>query len=114
MARRKRETLPRGGDTEVVTEPRVTRSRSKEITFADDLTDRAATGHQVSLPARALGAEVVTAGRRVIRVAVTLRSSASQAVFCGSAPPRRRSSSARYIACMRPKWRTSRVSSSTV
>jgi DNA polymerase-4 len=63
-----------GGDTEVVTEPWVARSRSKEVTFAHDLTDRTAIAEQLTVLARALGAEVVTAGRQVIRVAVKVRS----------------------------------------
>jgi DNA polymerase-4 len=64
-----------GGDTEVVTEPWVARSRSKEVTFARDLTDRAEIEEQVTVLARKLGEEVVAAGRRVIRVAVKVRSS---------------------------------------
>ena len=64
-----------GGDTDVVTEPWVARSRSKEVTFARDLTDRAEIEEQLSVLARALGAEVVAAGRRVIRVGVKVRSS---------------------------------------
>jgi DNA polymerase IV len=64
-----------GGDTEVVTEPWVARSRSKEVTFARDLTDRAEIEQQLTELARALGAEVVAAGRRVIRVGVKVRSS---------------------------------------
>jgi DNA polymerase IV len=59
----------------VVTEPWVARSRSKEVTFADDLIDRAEIEEQVATLARALGAEVVGAGRRVIRVGVKVRSS---------------------------------------
>jgi DNA polymerase-4 len=64
-----------GGDTEVVTEPWVARSRSREVTFARDLTERADIEHQVAVLARELGTEVVAAGRRVIRVAVKVRSS---------------------------------------
>ncbi|MEV6493513.1 DNA polymerase IV [Actinoplanes sp. NPDC051633] len=64
-----------GGDAEVVTEPWVARSRSKEVTFADDLTERAAIQEQVADLARRLGAEVVADGRRVIRVGVKVRSS---------------------------------------
>jgi DNA polymerase-4 len=33
--------IARGGGTEVVTEPWVARSGSKEVTFAHDLTERA-------------------------------------------------------------------------
>jgi DNA polymerase-4 len=64
-----------GGDTEVVTEPWVARSRSKEVTFARDLTERADIEHQLTVLARDLGAEVAAAGRRVVRVAVKVRSS---------------------------------------
>ena len=64
-----------GGDTEVVTEPWVARSRSKEVTFARDLTRRADVEEQLAVLARELGTEVVAAGRRVIRVGVKVRSS---------------------------------------
>jgi DNA polymerase-4 len=64
-----------GGDTQVVTEPWVAKSRSKEVTFATDLTERSDIEQQVTALARDLGAEVVAAGRRVIRVAVKVRSS---------------------------------------
>jgi DNA polymerase IV len=64
-----------GGDTEVVTEPWVARSRSKEVTFARDLTERADIERQLTVLARELGAEVVAAGRRVVRVAVKVRTS---------------------------------------
>jgi DNA polymerase IV len=64
-----------GGDTEVVTEPWVARSRSKEVTFARDLTERADVEEQLAVLARALGTEVFAAGRRVIRVGVKVRSS---------------------------------------
>jgi DNA polymerase IV len=64
-----------GGDTEVVTEPWVAQSRSKEVTFGRDLTERAEIEEQLTVLARELGAEVVGAGRRVIRVAVKVRSS---------------------------------------
>jgi DNA polymerase-4 len=64
-----------GGDTEVVTEPWVARSRSKEVTFPADLTSRAEIADQVVALARALGKEVVAEGRSVIRVGVKVRSS---------------------------------------
>jgi DNA polymerase-4 len=64
-----------GGETEVATEPRVARSRSKEVTFARDLTERADIEQQLTTLAHGLGTEVVAAGRRVIRVAVKVRSS---------------------------------------
>ena len=62
-----------GGDTEVVTEPWIARSRSKEVTFDRDLTEHAEIERQLTALARALGAEVVAAGRRVIRVGVKVR-----------------------------------------
>jgi DNA polymerase-4 len=62
-----------GGDTEVVTEPWVARSRSKEVTFARDLTDRTEIEEQVTVLARALAAEIAEAGRQVIRVGVKVR-----------------------------------------
>ena len=64
-----------GGDTHITTEPWVAKSRSKEITFENDLTDRAEIERQVTELARALGAEVTAAGRQVIRVGVKVRSS---------------------------------------
>jgi DNA polymerase IV len=64
-----------GGDTEVVTEPWVARSRSKEVTFPRDLTERADIEQHLAVLARELGEEVVAAGRRVVRVAVKVRSS---------------------------------------
>jgi DNA polymerase-4 len=64
-----------GGDTEVVTEPWVAKSRSKEVTFARDLTERADIEEQLTVLARELGTEVAAAGRRVIRVGVKVRSS---------------------------------------
>jgi DNA polymerase-4 len=64
-----------GGDTEVVTEPWVAKSRSKEVTFARDLTERADIEQQLTVLARELGTEVVAAGRQVVRVAVKVRSS---------------------------------------
>ncbi|GIE97711.1 DNA polymerase IV [Paractinoplanes rishiriensis] len=64
-----------GGDTEIVTEPWVAKSRSKEVTFPHDLTDRADVETQLTTLARALTAEVAAAGRQVIRVGVKVRSS---------------------------------------
>jgi DNA polymerase-4 len=64
-----------GGDTEVVTEPWVAKSRSKEVTFARDLTERADIAQHLAVLARELGAEVAAAGRQVIRVGVKVRSS---------------------------------------
>jgi DNA polymerase IV len=62
-----------GGDTEVVTEPWVARSRSRETTFPRDLTDPEQIAAEVAALARALGADVVSEGRRVTHVAVKVR-----------------------------------------
>lgn len=67
--------IAHGGDTEVVTEPWVAKSRSKDVTFAHDLTEPADIEQALSGLARELGAEVAAAGRRVVRVAVKVRSS---------------------------------------
>ena len=64
-----------GGDTELMTEPWVARSRSKEVTFPQDLTERADIEEQLTVLARELGAEVAADGRLVIRVGVKVRSS---------------------------------------
>jgi DNA polymerase-4 len=64
-----------GGDAEVVTEPWVAKSRSKEVTYERDLTERAEIEEQVARLARELGAEVVADGRQIIRVGVKVRSS---------------------------------------
>jgi DNA polymerase-4 len=61
------------GDTTVVTEPWVARSRSREITFAEDLTDREQIAEQIAALARELGADVVAAGRHVTHIAVKVR-----------------------------------------
>ena len=64
-----------GGDTEVTAESWVPRSRSHAVTFADDLTDRAAIDAAVrELTHRTLD-EVTEQGRIVTRVAVTVRTS---------------------------------------
>ena len=62
-----------GGDTEVVTEPWVARSRSRETTYPRDLTDPDQIAAQVAALARELGADVVAEGRRVTHVAVKVR-----------------------------------------
>ncbi|MEU0497426.1 DNA polymerase IV [Mycobacterium sp. NPDC006124] len=64
-----------GGDTEVSTKPWVPRSRSHVITFAEDLTDRAAMDAAIVELTRQTLAEVVDQGRTVTRVAVTVRTS---------------------------------------
>ncbi len=66
--------LGRGvGDTDVVTEPRAPRGRSKVITFPKDLTDRAEIDAQAAAIATAVAEEVIAAGRVVRRVSVTVR-----------------------------------------
>jgi DNA polymerase IV len=62
-----------GGDTNVSAEPWVPRSRSHVITFAKDLTDRAEIEAAVTELAQQTLKEIVTAGRVVTRVAVTVR-----------------------------------------
>ncbi|GAB3868313.1 DNA polymerase IV [Dactylosporangium cerinum] len=61
------------GETTVDTTPWIARSRSRETTFAADLTDRASVAQQVAALARALGADVIGDGRRVTHVAVKVR-----------------------------------------
>ncbi|GAA4447254.1 DNA polymerase IV [Phytohabitans houttuyneae] len=68
-----RATARGGGDTEVVTEPWVARSRSRETTYPRDLTDPEQIAGQVAVLARELGADVVGEGRRVTHVAVKVR-----------------------------------------
>lgn len=64
-----------GGDTEVSSAPWVPRSRSHAVTFPHDLTDRAEMDRAIiDLTAQTL-AEIVTEGRTVTRVSVTLRTS---------------------------------------
>lgn len=62
-----------GGDTNVSAEPWVPRSRSHVVTFAEDLTERAAIDAAVVDLARQTLTEVTDAGRTVTRVAVTVR-----------------------------------------
>jgi DNA polymerase-4 len=61
------------GDTTVDTEPWIARSRSRETTFTEDLTDRDEIAGHVATLARDLGAAVVADGRRVTHVAVKVR-----------------------------------------
>ena len=69
------DTARGGGDAEIVTEPWVAKSRSREVTFPADLTEPADIEEQVAALARALGADVVADGRRVVRIAVKVRTS---------------------------------------
>ncbi|MGB9378287.1 MAG: DNA polymerase IV, partial [Mycobacteriales bacterium] len=61
------------GGAEVVTTPWVARSRSRESTFAHDLTERSDIEAAVAGLARDLAADVVTAGRIITKVAVKVR-----------------------------------------
>jgi DNA polymerase-4 len=62
-----------GGDTELVTEPWVARSRSREVTFEADVADPAQVASRLDGMARELAREVITEGRRVTHVAVKVR-----------------------------------------
>lgn len=64
-----------GGDTEVSSQPWVPRSRSHVVTFPHDLTDRAEMDRAVADLAAQTLTEIVTEGRTVTRVAVTVRTS---------------------------------------
>jgi len=61
------------GDTEVSATPWVARSRSREVTFQQDLADPAAMAEQVALLARRVAQDVVAEGRPALRVAVKVR-----------------------------------------
>ena len=62
-----------GGDANVSAEPWVPRSRSHVVTFAEDLTEKAEMDAAITDLARRTRDEVVTQGRSVTRVAVTVR-----------------------------------------
>ncbi|GIF73504.1 DNA polymerase IV [Asanoa siamensis] len=62
-----------GGDTQINTEPWVARSRSRENTYAEDLSDLDVISREVAAMARALTAEVVADGREITHVAVKVR-----------------------------------------
>jgi DNA polymerase-4 len=62
-----------GGDTHIVTEPWLARSRGHEVTFETDVADPAEVASRLSELARALCAEVVADRRRVTHVAVKVR-----------------------------------------
>jgi DNA polymerase-4 len=64
-----------GGHAPVVDEPWVPRSRSREVTFPRDLTDRAEIDDQVGRLATEVTESVVAEGRRVTHVAVKVRTS---------------------------------------
>ncbi len=61
------------GDNQVTAEPWVPRSRSKQVTYPTDLTDRDEIEQHVVQLAREVTAEVVAEGRTVERVGVTVR-----------------------------------------
>jgi DNA polymerase IV len=66
--------LARGfGDTEVTATPWVPRSRSREVTFQHDLTDRAEIATRVAALARRVTEDVLAEGRPAARVAVKVR-----------------------------------------
>ncbi len=68
--------LARGeGDTHIRVEPWVARSRSRQTTFPQDLTDRADIEREVTELAGAITKEVVDDGRQVAKVAVIVRNS---------------------------------------
>jgi DNA polymerase-4 len=62
-----------GGDAPVVDVPYVPRSRSREVTFEHDLTDRAEIDEHVARLATAVTESVVAEGRQVTHVAVKVR-----------------------------------------
>jgi DNA polymerase-4 len=61
------------GDTDLVTEPWVARSRSRETTYETDVADPAEVARLLDAMARDLGRAVVADGRRVTHVAVKVR-----------------------------------------
>ncbi len=61
------------GDDQVSDEPWIPRSRSKQVTYPTDLTDRAEIEQQIRQLATEVTHEVVAEGRVVQRVAVTVR-----------------------------------------
>ena len=68
--------LARGeGDTHIRVEPWVARSRSRQTTFPQDLTERAVIEHEVTELARAITKEVVDDGRQIAKLAVIVRNS---------------------------------------
>ena len=66
--------LARGGSSRAITtEPWRARSKSRQVTFASDLTDPDAIGQEVATMARELCAEIKADGRQVTHVGVTVR-----------------------------------------
>jgi DNA polymerase IV len=62
-----------GGSRTITTEPWLARSKSRQVTYPNDLTDTAAIADQVVAMARELTAEVTADGRLVTHVGVTVR-----------------------------------------
>jgi DNA polymerase IV len=66
--------LARGGGSRTVTaEPWLARSKSRQVTFSNDLTDAAAIADQVAAMARELAVLVRADGRQVTHVGITVR-----------------------------------------
>ena len=61
------------GDDQVTAEPWVPKSRSKQVTYAEDITDRAEIERQVLALAADVLADIVGEGRAAHRVGVTVR-----------------------------------------
>jgi DNA polymerase-4 len=61
------------GDTDVTATPYVPRSRGREVTFQQNLTDWTAVREQVGLLARRVTLDVVAEGRPAVRVGVKVR-----------------------------------------
>jgi DNA polymerase IV len=61
------------GDDQVTAEPWVPKSRSKQVTYAEDITDRAEIERQVLVLAADVLADIVGEGRVAQRVGVTVR-----------------------------------------
>jgi DNA polymerase IV len=66
--------LARGGSSRTVTsEPWLARSKSRQVTFASDLTEPDAICDEIAAMARGLCAEIVADGRQATHVGVTVR-----------------------------------------
>ena len=61
------------GDAEVSADRRVARSRSRETTFQQNITDRPELDEQLMVLARRVAADVVAEGRPAVRIAVKVR-----------------------------------------
>jgi DNA polymerase-4 len=66
--------LARGGSSRAITtEPWLARSKSRQVTYARDLTDPEVIGQEIAAMARELCAEIKAGGRQVTHVGVTVR-----------------------------------------